>query len=199
MFESFNTGNRMSDNGKKERFEKEALIHLDALFRTALRMTKNDGDANDLVQETFLKAYRFWDKFEEGTNCRAWLFRIMTNIFINNYRSKAWKPQTVDLEEVDDDFIFGTLSANDDQKDPETSFLNKVFEEDVKAAIEELPEDFRLVIMLSFIEGFSYQEIADIVDLNIGTVKSRLHRGRKLLQKSLWQYAVRNGFAKETS
>ncbi|MFH2037179.1 MAG: sigma-70 family RNA polymerase sigma factor [Candidatus Zixiibacteriota bacterium] len=189
----------MSDNGKKERFEKEALIHLDALFRTALRMTKNDGDANDLVQETFLKAYRFWDKFEEGTNCRAWLFRIMTNIFINNYRSKAWKPQTVDLEEVDDDFIFGTLSANDDQKDPETSFLNKVFEEDVKAAIEELPEDFRLVIMLSFIEGFSYQEIADIVDLNIGTVKSRLHRGRKLLQKSLWQYAVRNGFAKETS
>jgi RNA polymerase sigma-70 factor (ECF subfamily) len=185
--------------GKKERFEAEALVHLDALYRTALRMTKNEGDANDLVQETFLKAYRFWDKFEEGSNCRAWLFKIMTNIFINNYRAKSWTPQTVDLEDVDDDFLFGQLSALGPADDPEKLFFNKVFDDDVKQAIDTLPDDFRLVVMLSFLEGFSYQEISDIVGLNIGTVKSRLHRGRKLLQKSLWHYAVKNGFVKEAS
>ncbi|MEW5923500.1 MAG: sigma-70 family RNA polymerase sigma factor [Candidatus Zixiibacteriota bacterium] len=184
---------------RKERFDKEALVHIDSLYRTALRMTKNDGDADDLVQETFLKAWRFWDKFQEGSNCRAWLFKIMTNIFINNYRAKAWTPQTIDLEDVDDDFLFGQLSALGPSDDPEKHFFNKVFDDDVKKAIEELPEDFRLVVVLSFLEGFSYQEIADIVNLNIGTVKSRLHRGRKLLQKSLWEYAVKNGFVKEAA
>lgn len=184
---------------RKERFDREALVHIDSLYRTALRMTKNDGDADDLVQETFLKAWRFWDKFQEGSNCRAWLFKIMTNIFINNYRAKAWTPQTIDLEDVDDDFLFGQLSALGPSDDPEKHFFNKVFDDDVKKAIEELPEDFRLVVVLSFLEGFSYQEIADIVNLNIGTVKSRLHRGRKLLQKSLWEYAVKNGFVKEAA
>ncbi len=182
---------------KKERFEKEALVHLDALYRTALRMTKNEGDADDLVQETFLKAYRFWDKFEEGSNCRAWLFKIMTNIFINNYRAKTRKPQVVDLEDVDDDFLFGQLSALGPSENPESHFFAKVFDDDVKKAIDNLPEDFRLVVVLSFLEGFSYQEIADITGLQIGTVKSRLHRGRKLLQKELWHYAVKNGFIKE--
>jgi len=182
---------------KKKRFEKEALVHLDALYRTALRMTKNEGDADDLVQETFLKAYRFWDKFEEGSNCRAWLFKIMTNIFINNYRAKTRKPQVVDLEDVDDDFLFGQLSALGPSENPESHFFAKVFDDDVKKAIDNLPEDFRLVVVLSFLEGFSYQEIADITGLQIGTVKSRLHRGRKLLQKELWQYAVKNGFIKE--
>lgn len=193
-------GNRKSDELKKRaEFEAQALPHMDALLRTALRMTKNEGDADDLVQEAFFKAYRFWDKFEQGSNCRAWLFKIMTNIFINNYRAKAWTPQTVDLEDVDDDFLFGQLSALGPSDNPEQHFFNKVFDDDVKKAIEELPEDFRLVIVLSFLEGFSYQEIADIVGLNIGTVKSRLHRGRKLLQKSLWQYAIKNGFVKEAS
>ncbi|PKK83739.1 MAG: RNA polymerase subunit sigma-24 [candidate division Zixibacteria bacterium HGW-Zixibacteria-1] len=191
---------RQSEEARnKERFEKEALVHIESLFRTALRMTKNEGDADDLVQETFLKAWRFWDKFQEGSNCRAWLFKIMTNIFINNYRAKAWTPQTIDLEDVDDDFLFGQLSALGPSDDPEKHFFNKVFDDDVKKAIEELPEDFRLVVVLSFLEGFSYQEIADIVNLNIGTVKSRLHRGRKLLQKSLWEYAVKNGFVKEAA
>lgn len=187
------------EDRRKERFDREALVHIDSLYRTALRMTKNDGDADDLVQETFLKAWRFWDKFQEGSNCRAWLFKIMTNIFINNYRAKAWTPQTIDLEDVDDDFLFGQLSALGPSDDPEKHFFNKVFDDDVKKAIEELPEDFRLVVVLSFLEGFSYQEIADIVNLNIGTVKSRLHRGRKLLQKSLWEYAVKNGFVKEAA
>jgi len=182
---------------KKERFEAEAMIHLDALFRTALRMTKNENDADDLVQDTFMKAFRFWDKFEEGSNCRAWLFKIMTNIFINDYRAKSRAPQVVDLEDVDDDFLFGQLSALGPSENPETHFFAKVFDDDVKEAIDELPEDFRLVVVLSFLEGFSYQEIADITGLQIGTVKSRLHRGRKLLQKELWQYAVKNGFIKE--
>lgn len=193
-------GNRATEKeSKRERFENEALVHLDSLYRTALRMTKNEGDADDLVQETFLKAYRFWDKFQEGTNCRAWLFKIMTNIFINNYRAKGWTPQIVDLEDVDDDFLYGQIAALGPAEDPEKNFFNKVFDDDVQKAIEELPEDFRLVVILSCLEGFSYQEIADIVGLNIGTVKSRLHRGRKLLQKSLWDYAVKNGFVKEAA
>ncbi len=190
---------RQSDDIKKERFEKEALVHLNSLYRTALRMTRNENDAADLVQETFLKAYRFWDKFEEGSNCRAWLYKIMTNIFINQYRAKASSPQIVDLEDVDDDFLFGQLSALGPPDDPEKLFFRKVFDGDVKAAINEMPDDFRMVIVLSFLEGFSYQEIADILNINIGTVKSRLHRGRKLLQKSLWEYAVKNGFVKEAA
>jgi len=185
------------EKNKKQRFEAEALIHLDALHRTALRMTKNEGDADDLVQDTFMKAYRFWDKFEEGSNCRAWLFKIMTNLFINNYRAKARTPQVVDLQDVDDDFLFGQLSALGPADNPEKHFFAKVFDDDVKEAIDELPDDFKIVVVLSFLEGFSYQEIADITNLQIGTVKSRLHRGRKLLQKSLWQYAVKNGFIKE--
>ncbi len=190
---------RQSEASKKERFDKEALVHLNSLYRTALRMTKNENDASDLVQETFFKAYRFWDKFEEGSNCRAWLYKIMTNIFINQYRAKSSSPQTVDLEDVDDDFLFGQLSALGPTDDPEKLFFRKVFDDDVKAAIDEMPDDFRLVIILSFLEGFSYQEIADILNINIGTVKSRLHRGRKLLQKSLWEYAVKNGFVKEAA
>ncbi len=185
------------DNGKKQRFEAVALVHLNTLHRTALRMTKNEGDADDLVQDTYMKAYRFWDKFEEGSNCRAWLFKIMTNLFINNYRAKSRSPQIVDLEDVDDDFLFGHLSALGPAENPEKLFFDKVFDDDVKAAIDELPDDFKMVIVLSFLEGFSYQEIADISGLQIGTVKSRLHRGRKLLQKSLWKYALKNGFIKE--
>ncbi len=185
------------DNENKQRFEAEALIHLNTLHRTALRMTKNEGDADDLVQDTYMKAYRFWDKFEEGSNCRAWLFKIMTNLFINDYRAKSRSPQIVDLEDVDDDFLFGHLSALGPADNPEKHFFNKVFDDDVKLAIDELPDDFKIVVVLSFLEGFSYQEIADITDLQIGTVKSRLHRGRKLLQKSLWKYAIKNGFIKE--
>jgi RNA polymerase sigma-70 factor (ECF subfamily) len=187
------------EKNDRRRFEKEALIHMDALYRTALRMTRNEGDADDLVQDTYMKAYRFWDKFEEGSNCRAWLFKIMTNIFINNYRARTRTPQVVDMEDVDDDFLFGQLSALGPSDNPEDHFFAKVFDDDVKSAVEDLPEDFRLVVVLSFLEGFSYQEIADITGLQIGTVKSRLHRGRKLLQKALWQYAVKNGFIKEAA
>ncbi len=189
---------KAKENLKKRRtFEAEALPHMDALYRTALRMTKNESDAQDLVQEAYVKAYRFWDKFELGSNCRAWLFKIMTNIFINDYRSKSRSPLSVNVDDVDDNYLYGQLATLGPEDDPEKQFFAKIFDDDVKQAIEELPDDFRLVVVLSFLEGFSYQEIADIADLQLGTVKSRLHRGRKLLQRKLYDYAVRNGFIKE--
>jgi RNA polymerase sigma-70 factor, ECF subfamily len=185
------------ENKLRVRFEREAMIHLDALMRTARRMAKSETDAEDLVQETMLKAYRFFDKFEEGTNCKAWLFKIMTNIFINNYRSRSKAPQSIAVEDVDDGFLYGQLAKNPSVNNPETEFFSKIFDDDVKSAISDLPEDFRIVVVLSFLEGFSYQEIADITGLQIGTVKSRLHRGRKLLQKALLDYALRKGYIKE--
>ena len=172
---------------------------MDALHRTALRMTKNSGDADDLVQETMVKAYTHWDKFETGSNCRAWLFKIMTNIFINDYRSKSRTPVSVNVDDIDDNFLYGQLAQLGPEENPEKQLFSKVFDDDVKKAIEELPDDFRVVVVLSFLEGFSYQEIADIADLQLGTVKSRLHRGRKLLQKQLFDYAVKNGYIKDTS
>ncbi|MBI5266137.1 MAG: sigma-70 family RNA polymerase sigma factor [candidate division Zixibacteria bacterium] len=184
---------------KRASFEREAVPHMDALYRTALRMTKQENDAEDLVQETMVKAYRFWDKFEPGSNCRAWLFKIMTNIFINDYRSKSRTPASVDVDDIDENYLYGQLAAQSEDDNPEQRLFAKIFDEDVRKAIEELPDDFRLVVVLSFLEGFAYQEIAEILDLQLGTVKSRLHRGRKLLQKRLWDYAVRNGFAKEQS
>lgn len=185
-----------ADIAKRKSFEAEALPHMEALHRTALRMTKDKNDAEDLVQEAFVKAYRFWDRFESGSNCRAWLFKIMTNIFINEYRSKSRSPMSVNVDDVDDSFLYGQLASVESTGNPEELFLNKILDDDVTAAIEELPDDFRVVVVLAFIEGFSYEEIAEIVDLQLGTVKSRLHRGRKLLQKKLLDYAVRNGFIK---
>ncbi|MCD6248962.1 MAG: sigma-70 family RNA polymerase sigma factor [candidate division Zixibacteria bacterium] len=179
---------------RRRQFEAEALPHMDALLRTALRMTKNASDADDLVQEAMIKAYRSWDKFELGTNCRAWLFKIMTNLFINEYRSKSRTPVSLSVDDIDDSFLYGQLSMAGSQRTPEEELFNRILDDDVKNAIAELPEDYRLVVVLSFVEGFSYQEIADIVDLQLGTVKSRLHRGRKLLQKKLYDYAVKNGY-----
>jgi len=191
------TDRNTQEREKRKSFEKEALPHMDALLRTALRMTKNQNDAEDLVQETFAKSYRFWDKFEQGSNCRAWLFKIMTNIFINEYRSKSRAPMAVNVDDIDDNFLYGQLSQLPPEDNPEQQLFAKVFDDDVKKAIEELPDDFRMVVVLSFLEGFSYQEIAEIADLQLGTVKSRLHRGRKLLQKKLYDYALRNGFIKD--
>ncbi|MEK7774990.1 MAG: sigma-70 family RNA polymerase sigma factor, partial [Candidatus Zixiibacteriota bacterium] len=130
-------------------------------------------------------------------NCRAWLFKIMTNIFINDYRSKSRSPMAVNVDDLDDNYLYGQLSTLVPGNNPEQALMAKIFDEDVKKAIEELPEDFRLVVVLSFLEGFSYQEIAEIADLQLGTVKSRLHRGRKLLQAQLLDYAIRNGFVKD--
>ncbi len=188
---------KLNDATKRKEFEAEALPHMDALYRTALRLAKNRNDAEDLVQEAFAKAYRFWDKFELGSNCRAWLFKIMTNIFINEYRSKSRSPLQANIDDIDDNYLYGQLAGSEMTENPEQTLFSKLFDDDVKKAIENLPDDFRLVAVLSFLEGFSYQEIAEIADLQLGTVKSRLHRGRKLLQKQLFDYAVKNGYIKE--
>lgn len=182
---------------KQQEFQDTAMEHTDALYRTALRMTKNTKDAEDLVQETLLKAYRFFDRFEKGTNIKAWLFKIMMNIFINDYRQKSKKPTSMSYEDVDDNYLYHQLKFQKTEgRDPEELLFSRIFDDDVKRAIEELPDDFRIVVVLAFLEEFSYQEIAEIANLQLGTVKSRLHRGRKLLQKSLWEYAQRNGFLK---
>ena len=169
-------------NEKRKSFENEAVVHSDGLYRTALRMTRNEDDAADLVQEAMVKAYRFWDKYEEGSNARAWLYKIMTNIFINNYRSKTRAPQMVAYEDIDEDFLYGQLANLDPKSDPEQEFFARVFDDDVKKAIEELPEDFRLVVVLSFLEGFSYQEIANIANCPVNTVKTRMFHARRRLK-----------------
>ena len=183
---------------KQREFEEAALVHTDALLRTALRMTKNESDSEDLVQETMLKAYRFFDRFERGSNIKAWLFKIMTNIFINNYRQKSRKPSSVSYEDIDDNFLYHQLENSKSKiADPEEVLFAKLVDGDVREAIDELPEDFRMVVVLAFLEEFSYEEIAEIADIQLGTVKSRLHRARKLLQKSLWKYALLQGFSVE--
>ncbi len=182
----------------KSEFEQEAMVHTDALYRTALRMTKNPSDAEDLVQETLLKAYRSFDRFEQGTNAKAWLFKIMTNTFINNYRAKQKESTSVSFDDIDDSVMHTQLPGLvAESSDPEKEFFNKIIDRDVVAAIEKLPEEFRMVVVLAFNEGFAYQEIADIMGIQVGTVKSRLHRGRKILQKLLWEYANNSDREKE--
>ncbi|MCP4634435.1 MAG: sigma-70 family RNA polymerase sigma factor [candidate division Zixibacteria bacterium] len=166
----------------------------------ALRLTKNKADAEDLVQETFLKAYRFWHSFEKGSNCRAWLFKILTNLFITSYHKKTKEKQKFTYDDVESHYLYNQLEDGGNKaqiNDPEQHLFNQLLDDDVKKAIDELPADFRIVVILSFLEGLSYQEIADVAGIQLGTVKSRLHRGRKLLQKNLWQYAVKRGIVKE--
>ena len=178
---------------KQEEFEREALPHMDLLYNYALRMTGNPDDADDLVQETYLKAYRFWDKYEKGTNIRAWLFRIMKNSYINRYRKETKEPDTVDYEEVQN--FYNTIRAESaDPNDLQEKIFGGLLEDEVARALESLPEDFRTVVILCDIEGLSYEEIAEFVDCPIGTVRSRLHRGRKMLQARLHGYAKHRGF-----
>lgn len=178
----------------------EALDYLDALYRTALRLTRNEADAEDLVQETYLKAIRFKDRFKPGTNLRAWLFRILMNTFINRYRQKQRQPRLSSVEDAEDYFIYRRVSAQRDEHlfpSAEEEALSKLADEDVKRAIEELPEQFRAAVILADIEGFSYKEIAEITNVKIGTVMSRLSRGRRLLQRKLWEYARRTGYVRD--
>ncbi|MFZ1731703.1 MAG: sigma-70 family RNA polymerase sigma factor [Bacteroidota bacterium] len=174
-------------------FEREALPHMDALYNFALRMTSDPDEADDLLQETFLKAYRFFDKFEQGTNCKAWLFRIMKNSFINIYRRTSKEPAKVDYNDVED-FYHSIRAASADPNDLEQRIFSNILDDDVSSALESLPEDFRTVVILCDIEGFTYEEIADFVECPIGTVRSRLHRGRKMLRVKLYDYARNRGF-----
>lgn len=183
----------MSDRSE---FERIVSPLLDSLYRTALRMTRNPEDAEDLVQDTCLKAYRHFDRFEEGSNLRAWLFKILTNLYINHYRKQSKEPATVDLAEAEDYFLFKEMIAAGEvsrYRSPESDLFDRVLGGDVERAIGELPEEFRIVVVMAFLEGLSYEEISAVLGVPMGTVKSRLHRGRKMLQKTLHDHAVRAG------
>lgn len=176
-------------------FEAAALPFLDALYNMGYRLARNADDAQDLVQETYLKAYRYYDKFEKGTNLKAWLFKILKNTFINGYRKRQNRPIESAFEDVEESF---ESSLRDDVvqgiKNPEQELLAGVMDSDVQEALDELPTDYRMVIHLVDLEGFSYKEAASILDVPVGTVMSRLYRGRRLLEKALLDYARRHGY-----
>ncbi|HEV2251468.1 MAG TPA: sigma-70 family RNA polymerase sigma factor [Candidatus Limnocylindria bacterium] len=176
-------------------FETEALSFLDALYRTALRMTRSEAEAEDLVQETYIRAFRFRHQFTAGTNLKAWLFRILTNTFINQYRRKAARPETTELDDVEESILYRHMrdvSPGSSSPDPEAELIDGTLSSEVKDALEALPEKFRTTLLLD-VEGFSYKEIAELLDIPIGTVMSRLHRGRKFLQKRLYDVARERG------
>lgn len=172
------------------------------LYATALRMTRNSADAEDLVQETFLRAYRGFAGFEQGSNLRAWLYRILTNTFINQYRARQRRPEESDLDEQEDFFLFrrlGGLEAARAGRSAEDELLDWFTDDEVREALDALPESFRLPVLLADVDGFSYKEIAEMLDIPIGTVMSRLHRGRKALQRGLYDYAVSRGLTPVSS
>ena len=178
-------------NRTKQEFEALALSHLDSLYASALRLTKNERDAEDLVQDTCMRAYRFFDKFERGTNIKAWLFRILTNTFINRYRRKVKeRTATEGPEQEAVQALFFSHEATDQASNPERFLFDRLLSDDVLRAIDSLPIDFRMVVILADLQEFSYKEIADILACPVGTVMSRLFRGRKLLQKGLRDYAA---------
>ena len=177
-------------------FADDAMPLMAGLYSAALRMTRNPADAEDLVQETYLKAYRAYDRFEAGTNLKAWMYRILTNSYINRYRQKQRRPDESDLDDVEDLYLYrrvGGLDGASLGRSAEDELLDSIAEADVKNAIEALPEHYRLPVLLADVEGFAYKEIAEILDVPIGTVMSRLHRGRKALQKELYEFAERRG------
>jgi RNA polymerase sigma-70 factor, ECF subfamily len=182
----------------KERFQQEALPLLDSLYAGALRMTRNPSDAEDLVQETMLRAYRAFDRFEAGTNLKAWLFRILTNAYINTYRKKQREPQKVSSDEIEEFDLYRELKNHDPafSESPESLVLDSLVDSDITDALDDLPEQFRMAVILSDLQGFSYAEMAEIMDVPLGTVMSRLHRGRKALQKRLWDLAREKGIVK---
>jgi RNA polymerase sigma-70 factor (ECF subfamily) len=182
---------------KRREFEKAALEHLDTLYGVALRLTRNQQNAEDLVQDTYVRALRFYDRFEWGTNIKAWLLRIMTNTFINCYRKNQKERQLTELPEASGvQELFLSSQAFEHVRDPETQVMSRMLRDDLVKAVEELPEEFRIPVVLADAYGFSYREIADIQDCPIGTVMSRLHRARRALQKRLVDQAVASGIVK---
>jgi RNA polymerase sigma-70 factor, ECF subfamily len=176
------------------RFEEDVVPLLPQLYSAALRMTRNPADAEDLLQETLLRAFRGYGGFKTGTNLRAWLYRILTNTFINRYRQQSRQPAEVELGELEDLYLYRRLGeASGAARSAEDEALERFVDEDVKAAVESLPDNFRIPVLLADVEGFSYKEIAKIMEVPIGTVMSRLHRGRKALEKALWEINERRG------
>jgi len=175
---------------------------MNQLFATAMRMTRNRSDAEDLVQETYLKAYRAYERFEAGTNLRAWLFRILTNSYINTYRKKQRRPFQTDLEDVQDLYLYRRLGGNELAtigRSAEDQLFDQITDSTITDALDELPEQYRTAVMLADVEGFAYKEIAEILDVPIGTVMSRLHRGRKKLQEQLYAFGLERGYVDDDS
>ncbi len=195
---------RKDDQVKKREFEDIFLPLLDNLYNIALRMTRNVTDAEDLVQEAYLKAFRFFHRFERGTNARAWILTILTNTFRTRYRKKKQEPDMVDFQAIENfclaDELVKEITASDKSEargaEAVTEMLKDYVSDDIINALENVPEQFRLAVLLSDVEGFSYQEIAEILNISVGTVKSRIFRGRKILQKQLWEFAREKGILK---
>jgi RNA polymerase sigma-70 factor (ECF subfamily) len=179
-------------------FADQAMDLMPSLYAAALRMTRNPADAEDLVQEAMLRAYRSFNQFEPGTNIKAWLFRILTNAYINTYRKKQREPQKIPQENIEEFDLYQELKNHDPQfsATPETIVLDRLLDSDILEAIDDLPEQFRMAVVLSDLEGFTYAEMAEIMEVPLGTVMSRLHRGRKALQKALFDLAHEKGIVK---
>ena len=183
-------------------FADQAMEYAPQLYSAALRMTRNQADAEDLVQEAYLRGFRSFHTFQEGTNLRAWLFRILTNAYINRYRAKQRRPQESDLADVEDLYLYrrlGSMETAAASMSAEEQFLDIFTDDEVKQALEDLPENFRLPVLLADVEGFAYKEIAEMLDIPIGTVMSRLHRGRKAMQRALYDYAEARGLTSAPS
>lgn len=178
---------------KQEAFNDEIIPHLDSLYNFALRLTTDHSDAEDLVQDTIVKAFRFFDSYEKGTNAKAWLFRILKNSFINNYRKNLKKPQSVDYDEVSS-YYESVRAERTDTSDLESIIYRNLMDDNFTSALAKLPEDFRTVVLLCDVDGFTYEEISNMLDVPIGTIRSRLHRGRNLLKTELYEYAKKRGF-----
>ena len=178
-------------------FARDAMQYAPQLYSAAVRMTRNEADAADLVQETYLRAYRGYPNFAAGTNLRAWLYRILTNTYINIYRAKQRRPVESDIADVEDMYMYRRLGAIESaatSRSAEEQLIDMIADDDVKQALDDLPEAFRLPVLLADVEGFAYKEIAEMLDIPVGTVMSRLHRGRKAMQKALYDYAEARGF-----
>ncbi len=183
---------------KDNSFTKLVEPHLNSLYSTALRMTHNLHDAEDLVQDTLYKAFRSINQFQQNTNFRAWIFRIMVNTFITAYRKAVKQPMKISYDDMEEFYLYKRLDETVSlQETSKEEFLENIFDDDIKNALESLPYQFRLVVLLCDVEGFSYNEIAEIVDAPLGTIMSRLYRGRKLLQRYLWKYAKERGYIKD--
>jgi RNA polymerase sigma-70 factor (ECF subfamily) len=185
---------------KRAEFERQALVHVDALYGAAYRLTRNPRDAEDLVQDALLRAYRFWDSFEQDSNCKAWLLRIVTNTFINEYQRKKRSREVLDQASAEQEATDGVLVQADAtiQRNPERVLLDRSVSDDVQRALEALPDDFRTAVVLCDVQGLSYKEIADIMQTPVGTVMSRLFRGRKLLAAALRDFALAEGYVSAT-
>jgi len=178
------------------------MEHMPSLYTAALRMTRNPAEAEDLVQETYLKAYRSFESFKEGTNLKAWLYKILTNTFINAYRARRRRPEQSELDDVEDLYLYrrlGGLEAAAAGRSAEEEVMDLFTDVEVKDALESLPEQFRMAVLLADVEGFSYKDIADIMDVPIGTVMSRIHRGRRALQKVLYDFGQARGLVAQES